>query len=93
MVAVVGGTNVAVAVGIVRMSSSPTFFLTSLALASTLVVLGVLRPSQRTLAFRSAAVVEFLLGLIGLFTVGVPLLVASMVLFAAADLREGVEVP
>jgi len=85
MVAVVLAINLGVAIGVVRMSSSPAFFLISLALASTLVILGLVRRDRLVISFRTAAVLEFLLGLIGLFSIGLPLVVASILLLSAAD--------
>lgn len=85
MIAMVGAINLGVAIGIVRVSSSPAFFLISLSLASSLVIFGLMCRGRLAIAFRSAAVVEFLLGLIGLFSVGLPLLVASILLLAAGD--------
>lgn len=76
---------VAVAVAVLRWSTSPGFFVVTLSLAAVLCALGLVGASpwaQRSL--RVAGGITFLLGLVGLFTVGLPLLVSSVLLLAAA---------
>ena len=86
VVAIVGAINAAVAIVILRLSSSPALYVASLAVVTTVVVVGLFRPPEgRRLLFLSAAVVELLLGVLGIFSIGLPLIVASVLLFVTAD--------
>ena len=90
MVAFVVAINTMIAIVILRLSSSPALYVASLAVVTTVVVVGLFRPEGRKLVFNSAAVVELFLGMLGIFSVGLPLIVASVVLFVAADVDAGV---
>ena len=76
--------NTAIAIAVLRLSSSPALYVGSLAVVTTAVVVGLWRSEGRRLLFYSAAAVEFILGFLGIFSVGLPLIVASILLAAAA---------
>ncbi len=85
VVAIVSAINMAVAIVILRLSSSPARYVVPLAIVSALVVAGLVLPERRRVLFLCAAVVELVLGILGMFSIGLPLVAASVVLFVAAD--------